>query len=146
MIYAETSDLEGLTGWQTVTLPMKGHCPCIEPYIDESEPLIVVYGSSEYSGKYGYPAHGRSPYIRATFDRDNILSSNAAWTNIGVIDFISGSYPSFVKNRYGYGCMYYQDVGVDHTHTNLWFKDVDIERFLPDLQELKWRQNNIINV
>lgn len=144
MVYAETSDLEGLTGWQYSHLPMQGHCPCLQPYIDEKEPLIVVYGGWEYSGLYGYPIHGRSPYIRATFDRNSLLSGNANWTEIGVIDTINyGGYPSFVKNRFGYGCMFYEDVGSGLEHTNLWFKDVDIERYLSDLSELKWRHNNI---
>ena len=117
--YSETTDLEGLTGWTTPRLfypndtGVSIHAPCLEPYTEPGKPFVLSYSSSK-TGRV------RLPTIIFTFD-------GVIWSNEVFID-TKGAYTTLVKTQLGYGCMYYEEI--DTNHTNLYLKDIDLNKIL----------------
>ena len=122
MLYRETFDLEGVTGWgDIITLPFKGDAPCLEPLIPESEPLLLT--ASVGSTK-------RDINIIGTYDGSNWSQLTSIAINSG-----NGGYNSFVRNNFGYGIMYFDEI--DSTTTSVNFIDVQVEKYLPELKALE---------
>jgi len=115
-----TLNLEGDSGWTgVVDLVDVAHAPATEPYIPKGEPFIACVSSFNA----GQDTTNRRPAILASKDL-------VTWTKSYLTPDINfaGGYASFLRNRFGYGVMYYtEDSSV--AETNLWFMDVDINRF-----------------
>lgn len=128
-LYAETSDLNGVVGWSPlVSASQQLHAPAFPQYI--TEPYLVVSGSLRFS---------ETLRKIAVMVRD----LNGNWSAPSVLDndmVAYSGYNSFVKNRYGYGVMYFEGA-VEASGTNLYFKDVDIVRYLPQIQYLNATYN-----
>lgn len=121
-----TNDLEGLTGWENNEIQFKVDAPALQPYNDGRKPLIA---SISY---YNDVIKNRKPALTASADLIN-------WTTPIVLNeniLEGGGYTSFVRNRYGYGVMYF-DEAVGQNGTNLYFQDVDIYTYLPQLLYLE---------
>lgn len=130
-LYYETSNLEGDSGWSS--LENIGHivyAPCIKPYNDE--PALLVSGTLRVNSNL------RQPMILAR-------KWQGGWTNPSVIDKDMedyGGYTSLVPNRYGYGIMYYDDTT---PRTTLYFKDVNVDTYLPEYKKWLMDSENYIN-
>lgn len=135
MLYRETFNLDGTSGWGDIkNLGFKGDAPAIEPFIPKGEPLHLTYSIPRPN------TTGRVPQIRSAFNAEK-------WTKEVPLDVISqGGYNSFVRNKFGFGVMYYEDKDVPtYSKTDLWFKDISIPQYQPDLSALK-REESAIQV
>lgn len=108
-------DLEGSAAWIGAVFNYTSiiAAPAMEAYNNGNEPLLAQITLTVSTV--------RKIVLIATLD-------GISWSQPVVVD--TGQYGSFVKTRFGYGCMYYSDAGLD---TNLWFRDLDISRFLGNL-------------
>ncbi|MCM3665505.1 glycoside hydrolase [Mesobacillus subterraneus] len=133
MVYRQTYDLTGATGWGEITdLGFKGDAPVLLPYTPADKPLII--GRSIGGGTYQ-----RSPVFNVTFDLKNYTSS----LFVDQLQTYGGGYHSLVPNRNGFGIMYYQD-GSDPAQatatSNVFYKEMDIEQLLS--VEIEYLKNN----
>lgn len=135
IMYRETYDLTGKTGWSDVKeLALIGHAPVMLPYTKKGEPLIIGWSVSIPDIAL------RSPYFIATFDGVNITDRLFLQQLTG-----DGGYQSLVPNRNGFGAMYYEN-GLVSSTTNVYYKEVDIINALqPELDTLrkKYEQSTI---
>lgn len=138
-LYRETTDLEGLTGWsEPKLLDFKAHAPCLQPYTPEGEPLILTFSSV-------------SPMITETRDRHRDVSITATYNGINWHKEVViaennhyGGYNSFVKIGAGkYGMTYYDDYDKTKPNykdgTDLYYEQVDVDRYLNDLEWFKYQ-------
>ena len=137
--YKETYDLEGQSGWSTQrflypTMDYGVHAPCLEPYIPKGEPLVISY-SRVFGGE-------RLATLMFT-------PNGTDWSTPFTIDNEAlGGYTTLVRNKFGYGVMYYGERGGS---TDLLFKDIDIYKSLPNLKTWEYSggknlKNDWINV
>lgn len=125
MLYRETYDLTGVTGWgDIVDLGFKGDAPVMPVFIPKSKPLVIgrSIGGSDYQ---------RSPLFNLTYDLKNYTSS----LFVDKLTGFGGGYHSLVPNRNGFGIMYYQDgsdPSQENATTNVFYREMDIHDLLKD--------------
>ena len=115
MLYRETRDLTGRTGWdEIIDLGFIADAPCILPFTDKKDPLIL-------SASYEEQGYQRSPILRKIYNPKRAIFSPFVF-----LDVLNGTggYNSLVENRYGFGCFYYEDNG---GATNVYYKELDID-------------------